>query len=406
MPKLIEINTTLNSGSTGRIAEGIALAAEKAGWDCTIVHGERYKRESHFKDIQVSNKLEERVHYLQSLMLDSHGLGSKEATIRLIKKLESLNPDIVHLHNIHGYYINYDVLFKFLSAKNIPVVWTLHDCWPFTGHCVYFDRINCDKWQIQCQSCPQKTGYPKSLLLDRSKRNYQKKKKAFGEYANLTIVPVSNWLGTLVRNSFLKNKKIHVIHNGINLDTFKPTESKVRKELNIEDKCLLIGVANEFDERKGFSDFIKLSKILSDDYQILLVGVSKQDIKLLPDNIIALECTENVQQLVDIYSTADIFLNPTYEDNFPTTNLEALACGTPVITYNTGGSPEAIDEDTGIVVEQGNVRAMADAIINMKMNPISSDVCRNRAEKLFEQESCFMEYVELYNELLSNNNVN
>ena len=401
MPKLVEINPALNFGSTGRIAEGIALVAEEAGWDCTIVHGERYKRDSHVKDIQVSNKLEERVHYLESLLFDRQGLGSRKATIRLVKQLETLNPDIVHLHNIHGYYINYEVLFNYLKAKSIPVVWTLHDCWPFTGHCVYFDRINCDKWKTLCHSCPQLREYPKSLLWDGSKNNYLKKKRVFGGYENLTIVPVSYWLGSLVSNSFLKNKKIHVIHNGIDLNIFKPTESEVRTEFNVGNKCLLIGVANEFDERKGFSDFITLSKILPEDYQILLVGVSKQDKKLLPDNIIALECTENIQQLVHFYSASDIFLNPTYEDNFPTTNIEALACGTPVITYNTGGSPEAIDENTGIVVEQGNIKAMADAIVKMRKNPMPSEACRKRAVELFEKESCFKEYLELYNELLS-----
>ena len=239
MPTLVQINTTLNQGSTGRIAEGIAQCAKRYGWNCYMVNGERYRNPSQFPSYMVSSKLEERLHYVISLLFDAQGLGSICATKKLIKKLRELKPNVIHLHNLHGCYVNYKLLFEYINAENIPVVWTLHDCWSFTGHCVYFDQVGCDRWKSLCHDCPQKQTYPKSLWIDNSIHNYNLKKELFTATKSLTIVPASEWLGDLVRQSFLKEKVVHVIHNGIDINLFKPTQSNIREKYKIGNKIIL-----------------------------------------------------------------------------------------------------------------------------------------------------------------------
>jgi glycosyltransferase involved in cell wall biosynthesis len=289
------------------------------------------------------------MHGLQTRIFDNHGMASKIATKKLIKQIKQINPNIIHLHNIHGYYLNYAILFEYLNELNIPIVWTLHDCWSITGHCTYFSFVGCNKWKSECYSCPQKKSYPTSWFIDRSKENFRLKKKHFTSLSNMTIVPVSNWLSDLIKESYLHKYPIRTIHNGIDLSVFKPSDSEKFKSMyNIQNKFILLGVANKWELRKGLKDFVELSNLLDSDYKIVLVGLSRKQIEQLPDNILGIERTESVEGLAEIYSAGDVFLNPTYEDNFPTTNLEALACGTPVITYETGGSPEAIDESTGI----------------------------------------------------------
>lgn len=405
MKKLVQINVSLNCGSTGRIAEGIAMSAKNRGWDCYTVHGRRYKQPSEFPSMEVSSLFEESVHYAKSLILDKQGLGSVRATKHVIKRLEAIKPDIIHLHVIHGCYINYQVLFEYVRKKNVPVVWTLHDCWAFTGHCVYFDRVGCEKWKTECSNCPQLKEFPKSII-DGSRRNFNLKKSLYGDNKNLMIVPVSVWLGKLVLDSFLKELPMRVIHNGIDLERYKASQTNIREKYHIAPgKKIILGVANGFGKRKGISDFRKLSEILPDDYQIILAGVMEEDKEWLTPSIRAIGRTDCQQELTDLYSSATVFINPTYEDNFPTTNLEALACGTPVVTYNTGGSPEAIDSKTGIVVKQGCVEELRNAIV--KIVSVGKDNyatnCRIRAEKHFNQKDRFEEYVGLYDEIIQNN---
>lgn len=402
MPKLLQINSAKNCGSTGKIAEQISLVTQSHGWETYIAHGYRYDRGGEIPGYNVTGKYGEYAHLVKSYLADGQGLGSVAETKRLVKWIESINPDVVHLHNIHGYYVNYKILFKFLASRTIPVVWTLHDCWPFTGHCVYFDRIGCDKWKVGCFDCPQKKAYPKSLV-DRSSKNYQRKKNCFTSIDNLTIVPVSDWLGGLVKDSFWGNYPIHTIHNGIDLDKFKPCESDFREKHGLEDKFIVLGVADGYGKRKGIPDFNKLSERFGNDVKIVMVGLSESDKKRVGPNILGMGRTSSQQELIDIYSTADVFINPTYEDNFPTTNLEALACGTPVITYATGGSPEAIDEHTGIVVNKGDVEEMYKAIeLVRKIGKTSySSVCRERALNCFNKDDRFEDYFRLYEEILS-----
>lgn len=396
MYKLLQINVTANSGSTGKIAEAIGRLAINRGWESWIAYGRGTPQsESHL--IRIGNDWDMRWHGVETRLLDNHGLASRRTTRKFISQIKEINPDIIHLHNIHGYFINYPLLFRFLQEWGGPVVWTLHDCWPFTGHCAYFDMVNCNKWQNKCMNCPQRDSYPKSYI-DQSFRNYITKKSSFNTIlSQLTLVPVSKWLSDLLTKSYLCNCRIRKIHNGIDLKLFKPL-SDFSKE-----KFVILGVASVWDQRKGLADFIKLSNILSDRYKIILIGLSEKQIKSLPPNIQGIRRTENINQLVELYSIADVFINPTWEDNFPTTNIEALACGTPVITYRTGGSPEAIDSNTGIVVEQGDVQGLKKAIetIRTSSDRFTPELCRDRVEKYFNQDDRFEEYFELYEKIIN-----
>lgn len=404
--KLLQINVTANSGSTGRIAEDIGLLATSNGWESLIAYG-RTNNKSKNKVIRIGSDFDIKVHGLLTRVFDNHSFGfsSKWATKKLIKEIDNIKPDIIHLHNIHGYYINSKVLFEYLSKLNIPIVWTFHDCWSFTGHCGYFDLIGCEKWKTGCYSCPLKTSYPASFVFDRSKKNYIEKKKLFNSIKNLTIVPVSNWLGDLVKESFLSTNNIKVIHNGIDINTFKPSTNnkEIRGKFGLKDEFIVLGVADTWSERKGLKDFIKLSRLINENTKIILVGLSQKQIDNLPNNIIGIRRTENVKQLADLYSMADLFLNLTYEDNFPTTNLEALACGTPILTYKTGGSIEAVSEDTGFIVEKGDLDSVIKVIneVRSKGKEFYSDKCRERAVSCFNKDDRFMDYINLYNEFLN-----
>lgn len=399
MKKLLIINVSTNSGSTGRIAEEIGQTAISNGYDTYFAYG-RLARESKCKLIKIGKKLNVKLHGIESRLFDNHGFSSRIATKRFIKDIERIKPDIINIHNLHGYYINVKILFEYLNKTNIPIVWTFHDCWPFTGHCSYFDRYNCTKWKTECHSCPNKHGYPSSLLLSRAKRNFNKKRKLFSNYKKTTIVTPSNWLSDITKQSFFKGKNIVTINNGTDLTTFKIVNGNKRHSLNLQNKKIVLGVASIWDKRKGFDDFVKLNDLLSDEYKIILVGLNKKQIESLPENIIGIERTESVHELAELYSMADVFVNPTYSDNFPTTNIEALACGTPVITYKTGGSPEAIDEMTGVVVEQGNINKLKEAIESVaKDKAMYTERCRERAVNLYNKQDRFNDYINLFNSL-------
>lgn len=402
MKTLLQINTVVNSGSTGRIAEEIGKLAIARGWQSYIAFG-RNERPSQSRLIRIGNDWDMKWHGLQTRLFDKHGLSSKKATNKLIKQIEEIKPNIIHLHNIHGYYLNIEILFRHLKQANIPVVWTLHDCWPITGHCVYFDFVGCDKWKTHCYDCKQKAIYPASYFLDRSKLNHQLKKELFSSLENLTLIPVSEWLANIMRDSFLNEKNLIVIHNGINTDIFRPIhENTIRDKYKLANKFVILGIASIWSLRKGFNDFIELYKKLDSSYQIILVGLTKKQIKILPSGIIGIERTENVNELAELYSVSDVFVNPTYEDNFPTTNLESMACGTPVITYRTGGSPESINENTGIIIEKGNVEGLILAIEKIKENgkTFYSKACVKRAKQLYIDEDRYQEYLNLYEHLL------
>ena len=405
MKKLLKIDTCLGVGSTGRITESIARLAQSQGWECYIVHGGRYvKRPSCMRDIQSVSAFGEYLHYAEGLLFDNHGLASRHATRRVVEQIKEIKPDVIHMHCIHGYYLNYKILFEYLQTVNIPIVWTFHDCWAFTGHCAYFDSINCEKWKTGCYDCELKKAYPKSIFLDRSRRNFELKNKLFTSVADrMMIVPVSYWLEDLVKHSFLKDIRVNTIHNGTNIEVFKPRETNsLRSKLNIGGKKVILGVALPWVPRKGMSDMLRLADMLpNNEYQVILVGLNEKQIQDLPKNVIGVTRTNSAEELAEYYSLATVFVNPTYEDNFPTTNIEALACGTPVITYRTGGSPEAMNDETGRVVAQGDVDGLRDAILDVvRIGKQMRGDCRERAVKYYDANIAFNEYINLYESLI------
>lgn len=404
MKTILQINIVANSGSTGRIAEEIGLTAINNGFDSYIAFG-RNTGGSNSKLIKIGNKWDIKLHGLITRIFDKHGFGSKNATIKLIDQIKEIKPDIIHLHNIHGYYLNINILFNYLSIANIPIVWTLHDCWSFTGHCAHFEQIGCNRWKEQCYDCPLKKDYPSSYLLDNSRKNYLKKKFLFNSVKDITFVAVSSWINELHKQSFLKRYPVVTIHNGVNLDVFEPKKNKesITTNLGIKNKFIVLGVLSLWNNSRGFNDFINLSKLIDSETVIVLVGLSQEQIKKLPRNIIGIERTDNINQLVDYYSAADLYMNLTYSDTFPSTNLESLACGTPIVTYKTGGSIEAVSSETGYVVEQGNINSLVDVINSAKAKgkEYFSFHCRQRAIHFFNKNNKFNEYIHLYNEILN-----
>ena len=387
--KILQINSVCGVGSTGRIATDLYKVLEEQGHVCKIAYGSGPAPED-IDSIKIGSNLDNYMHVFKTRVFDKHGFGSISATKKFIEDVKKYDPDIIHLHNIHGYYINIEILFNYLKEANKPVIWTLHDCWPFTGHCAYFDYVGCDKWENGCEKCPQKQAYPASNVIDNSKLNYEKKKELFTSVKNMTIVTPSKWLANLVKKSFLSQYPVDVINNGIDLNVFKPTESNFRVKHNLEDKFIVLGVASVWEERKGLKYFVELSERLSEDYKIVIVGVNEKQKKELPQNILAITRTNNVKELAEIYTAADVFVNPTLEDNFPTTNLEALACGTPIITFNTGGSIECVNENCGVVIKQNNIDELYQTIIELKKD---WNIEVNRYDKKYK----YNEYLYLYN---------
>ena len=391
--KIVQINTVSN-GCTGRIANSLNKVLKENGHECILAYG---RGESIGDDnYKISNFLDSNVHGLLTRVFDSTGLHSKTVTRKFLRFLDEYKPDVVHIHNLHGYYINYQILFDYLKSKNIKVFWTLHDCWPFTGHCPYYTYVDCHKWETGCHDCQQKIHHPTSYMVDRSENNYRDKKEAFCGIKNMTLITPSLWLKKEVEKSFLKEYQVLNIPNGISMTDFKCTENHFRKKHGLEDRILILGVANLWAETKGMRFFLQLNERLPHEkYQIALVGLSEKQMRTLPKTIIGIKKTENLQELADIYSSADIFINPTLEDNFPTTNIESLACGTPVITFNTGGSPEALDCSCGIVVDK-DIDQLLNACKTMGRKTKERQAACIAKGNQFDEKICFRRYLKLY----------
>lgn len=405
MPTLLQINSSVNVGSTGRIAEQIGQLAIAHGWKSYMAYG-RVANQSASHLIRVGNKWNVLVHGIVSLLFDNHCFGSQLATRKLISKIEDIRPDIIHLHNLHGYYLNVDILFRYLEKANIPVVWTLHDCWSYTGHCSYYSNINCQKWQSECNTCPKLKNYPKSLFVDHSKTNFLRKKELFTSMDNLTIVPVSEWLGAEVKKSFLGKRQIRVITNGVDVHSFTPLtdNSRVLRKYNLNNKFILLGVATAWGPRKGWEDYIKLSQMLPNDYQIVMVGVTEKQKTSLPQNIIAINRTENIRELAELYSAANVVLSLSDQESFGLTTVEGFACGTPGIVYNCTASPELITKETGFVVERGDFAALKVATETIQANgkDYYMENCRKRALEFYDSNKQYLKYIELYNTVINN----
>ncbi len=394
--KVVEINS-YSHGSTGNIAKQIAMVARDKEHTAYVAFPAGRDNLKHIADnsIVIGNRISRNLHLKLAQFTGLNGCFSYFSTKNFIRKLKKIKPDIIHLHNLHNCYINLPLLFKYIKKSGIKTVWTLHDCWSFTGQCPHFIMAQCDRWKTGCHHCSQYRSYP-ATYVDRTKKMWRLKKKWFTGVENMTLVTPSYWLGDLVKESYLGCYPVKVIHNGINLSVFKPTESNFREKYNCQDKIIILGVSFSWGIKKGLDVFVELSKRLDDKYQIVLVGTNDEVDKNLPDNIISIHHTSNQTELAEIYTAADVFFNPTREEVLGLVNIEALACGTPVITFNAGGSPECVDETCGIVVASGDVDASESAIRKIaEEKPFSKESCIERAYK-FEQSDKFNMYVELY----------
>lgn len=399
--KLLQINVDANNGSNGSIARDIGSIALSKGWESYIAYGRRHIP-SDSQLIRVGNDFDVKVHGLLTRLFDLHGLGSIAVTRRFIRKVKKIKPDIVHLHNIHGYFINYKILFEYLIKNDIPVVWTFHDCWPFTGHCGYFESYNCLKWRELCHSCPAAHSYPTSWFFDRSKNSFELKKKLFTAPRELNVVTVSKWLKGLVDESFFGKYPVKVVYDGIDTDSFVHRESTLRQQYDLEGKFILMSAAANWSNAKGWNDYIKLSEMLPEDCVIMLLGVTESQKAELPPKIIAVSRVEGKEKLAEYYSMADILLNLSYQETFGMTTAEAMACGTPGISYNRTACPELISPDTGLVVEAGDMEQILSAIAEIRRNgkQYYAEACRQRVLDHFDFKKVNMAYFDIYDEIL------
>jgi len=399
--KVLQINTSVNVSAPGRIVSLIGNLLIKNNHESFVAFGQDYRKDLS-TPIKIGNKKDILTHFALTRLFDRHGFGSVKATYEFVRKINKINPDIIHLHNIHGYYLNIEILFRYLKDTNINIVWTFHDCWPFTGHCSFFDRVNCERWQSECNKCPLRTGYPASWIMDRSRSNFIQKRELFTALKSLVIVTPSEWLADHVKHSFFRSYQIIVINNGVDLQSFRPVNPEIASsKYRIPAKRYVLGVANIWSRRKGYDDFIKLREVLDEKIPIVLVGLSNDQKRKLPKGIIGISHIDTLDDLSSLYSAAGAFINPTWTDNFPTVNLEALACGTPVITYDTGGSGESIDGNTGIVVPRGNIEALKSAVLQIFQNNPNEYkfFCRIRAEALYDAKVRYEDYIRLYEEI-------
>ena len=390
-------------GSTGKIMRNVSQRAMDKEFDAYQVYPENEKKlPKQQSDIILSSVFLKKVNQRLARYTGLNGATAYFTTKRLLKKLKKLKPDIFHFHNLHNSYVNLPLLFEFAKKNNIHIVWTLHDCWAFTGCCTHFTFVKCDKWKTQCEKCPQYKLYPESSF-DNSKKMFKLKQKWFNG-ANITIVTPSEWLKDLVKQSFLKQYPVQAINNGIDLSIFKPTKSDFRRRYKIDDnKFIVLGVAFGWGKKKGLDVVIELSKRLPENYQVVLVGTSEMVDKILPENIISIHRTYNQTELAEIYSIADLLVNPTREDNFPTVNIESLACGTPVLTFDTGGSPEIIDNKTGSVVACEDIDSLVKETIRIcEEKPYAREDCIERAQ-LYDMNVKFNEYIALFEKILIDN---
>lgn len=394
--KLVQINTVCNT-STGRIMGAIQREAMSRGYEAVSYVGRRMP----FGDIpcvKFGSPVSFWLHVAQNTLFDRQGYSSFFQTRKLIRKLRQEKPDIIHLHNLHGYYLNLPVLFRYLTEEfKGRVFWTFHDCWPFTGHCPYFTMAACDKWKAGCGGCPNKRKYPVSLFADRSRKNYEDKKKLFSGLSDLNIVVPSEWMKGLVQESFFKDKRIYVVPNGIDLSVFSYRKSSgILEKYGIpEGKKILFGVAAIWDERKGLKDFLELSEMLPEKYHIVLVGLSGKQIKRLPGNITGIMRTENQKELAALYSCADIFINPSLEESFSLVTVEAFACGTPVIALDTSAVKELINEQNGIVLKSHEPEDYLQEINKLEEKELDRGVVSDCAKK-YDNHVVMAQMVDIY----------
>lgn len=401
--KILQINVTANIGSTGRIADGIGEIILSTDNESYIVYGRDF-RQSKSKLYSIKSTIGMSIHGLITRLFDLHGFGSLFSTIKLLRIINKLNPDIIHLHNVHGYYLNIIILFKALKVLKIPVIWTLHDCWSFTGHCSHFTEAKCYKWIQGCSKCVQIHTYPKSIFIDNSSLNWKLKRKLFTNIDSLTLVPVSQWLAECVEKSFFKGSMIQPIYNGVNLKMFYPSfDSNIDTKYNLNNRFVAIAVASTWTQNKGLDYYLKLSSLLHYDEVLVLVGINKSELPVINDNIICIDKTDNIAELAKLYTRAGVCLNLSVEESFGLTTVEALACGTPGIVFDSTASPELISDDTGFVHDIGDLEGVVESLRLIKHQNKShySDACIKRVIEHYDANKQYLKYMDLYRNILN-----
>lgn len=394
--RVLMINSVCGTGSTGKIVVGLLRTVQEAGEDGRIFYGVGKAEDANSEDaVKFGNCVDYYFHNARSRLTDHAGFYSSAATRRMIAAIERYNPDLIHLHNLHGYYLNIELLFHYLAECGKPVVWTLHDCWPFTGHCTHFTRSGCEQWKNCCTQCSQLRQYPKCMFRGDVKHNYIRKRALFTALPSLTLITPSEWLADMVRQSFLGGYEVYPIPNGIDTEIFQPTPGSIRDSLGLEGKKIALGVASVWNERKGLQDFIALSHTLPEGWRLVLVGLSKKQRDLFPDNVVKLPRITSQSELAQLYSAADVFVNPSYEETMGLTTAEALACGTPAVVYDRTAVPELVDEKSGIVVPAGDLVSLRTAICSCS---VSRADARARGDYYAQKRKNEM-YLQLYRRL-------
>lgn len=403
--KVMQINAVYGFGSTGIIVKDIATSLLEAG-NCTRV---AYQVSNSISDnvelYQVGNKIDWKIHALLTRVLGKQAYASIVATKKLLAYLDKEKPDIVHLHNLHANYVNLNMLLKYLAKKSIAVVITLHDCWFFTGKCFHFVGCGCEKWRTGCGTCPQNKEDVKSFFFDRTHSVFGDKKKYFQAIPNLTVVGCSDWIKGLAEQSpIFQGKYITRIYNGVDTSIFYPRQQTTfRNENQLDGKFVILGMANKWMKSKNIELVKKLFDNLKEDDQVVIVGCSEQQkIELEKYQCVtAVGFIKDRDILADIYSASDVFVNMTYEDTLPTVNMEAICCGTPVITFNSCGSPELVNEGvTGYVISQGSEPELLNALYKVKNRLIDRKQCGNEGKHRFDKNLQYKEYLALYSYVL------
>ena len=387
---IVQINSTCGVGSTGKICVGISELLTDAHIENYILYSSRTN--GYPLGIPCSDDLYIKAQAFKAKLAGNYGFQSRKATQIMVSELERIHPDIVHLHNIHSHDCHIGMLFDYFKKKHTKLIWTFHDCWAFTGYCPHFTMVKCDKWKIECKRCVQRREY--TWIFDRSRELFEKKKE-FLQGLDLTIVTPSQWLADLVCQSFLKGYPVKVINNGIDLSVFRPIESSFRKQNGLNNKKIVLGVSFEWGQRKGLDVFVDLAQRLPDDYQIVLVGTEEKTDKFLPAGIFSIHRTQDQNELAAIYSAADVFVNPTREDNYPTVNLEAIACGTPVITFDTGGCRETVPDGCGIILGDCSTDELTNAIKKVESERQQFKSACIRARERLSDKLRYEEVIEL-----------
>ena len=403
MPKLVQFNSVANWGSTGRLAEDIGDVAMAAGWESFIVFG-RESNPSNSHLIQVGGRMSVMSHVIISRLFDRHGFGSYMATKQLLKRLDEIKPDVFQFHNVHGYYLNLPLVLQYAIEKRIPIVWSLHDCWSMTGHCSHFVTVGCDRWKTECHNCPRRCDYPSSWFIDSSRRNYRDKKRLIEAVPRLTIISGSEWLAGIAAQSYFKGRDIRYIPDGIDTSIYQPRSNgdELRNKLGLKGKFVILATGTVWGENKGLKDYGELRKMLSDDYAIVLVGMSDEDLATVPEGVIGLPRTKSPQELSEFYSMADCVMSLSRMESFGLTPVEGFACGTPAIVYNTTALPELITPETGYVASFLSVTDVKEKVEMMKAKgkAFFSQSCRRVAVEKYDRHRCYSEYLKVYEGLM------